>query len=548
MKRLRKSPSTFTLLLPILAVAGFAAVVFAAARSPVGVSGKEVGAEIANLKPTVLVVDRTLAKEWKDVGATPAAAAPDLLVLRRLSLALFGMIPSLEEIRSFEADTRPDRLDHWTRRMLADPRFNDYFAERLARMVVGTEGGQFIIYRRDRFVEWLSRQLKDGVPWDQTVHSMLTQQGLSTDRPAVNFVAAAINEGDIDENKLAGRTARAFLGQRMDCAQCHDHPFAVWKQEQFEGLASFFGQTKQTITGVEDMPVQNGVQQEYKVQDRKTLKDRVVEPRVPFHSEWMPKEGSRREKLAAWITHPENRRFERAIANRVWGFVYGKPYLEPVDDLEDPKDGETDMLDVLGKEFREKSYDLRRLVQTIVSSKAFRTSSEPPAGADEKATYLSECHWAVFPLIRLRPEQVIGSMLQSSSVQTVDYNSNLLFRLIRITRRNDFVKEYGDFGDDELQLHGGTIPQRLLMMNGQLAAEVFEAGFFNPTSRLSVMNSSDEKCVENAYLVCLTRRPNPEESIHFSGRLKDLRGGERQKAVEDMMWSLVNSTEFSWNH
>src|SRR5206468_647390 len=113
-------------------------------------------------------------------------------------------------------------------RMLDDQRFAYYFAERLARSYVGTEAGQFLIFRRDRFVEWLSDELRKNTPYDDVVRSMISAQGLWTGEPATNFVTAGINEGNIDENKLAGKTVRAFLGQRIDCAQCHDHPFDNW--------------------------------------------------------------------------------------------------------------------------------------------------------------------------------------------------------------------------------------------------------------------------------------------------------------------------------
>src|SRR5262249_57141643 len=115
--------------------------------------------------------------------------------------------------------------------------------------------------------------------------------------PAVNFVTAAINEGDVDENKLAGKTVRAFLGQRIDCAQCHDHPFAHWKQHEFEELAAFYGQVQQSIVGIEDKTSKDGKPVEYEVEDRKTLEKHVVPVAVPIHSEWLPAEGSRPDRL-----------------------------------------------------------------------------------------------------------------------------------------------------------------------------------------------------------------------------------------------------------
>ena len=552
-----------TKLLPLVVVCAIATIVAMAARSPLPPAARlpEVGVDISDLKPAVARVDTELAARWKAANIAPAGAAPELQVLRRLSLALQGTIPSLEEIRQFESDDRPDRLEHWTRRILADKRFADYFAERLARGLVGKEDGQFVIYRRGRFIDWLSEQLRENTPYDEMVRRMISESGLWTGNPAVNFVTAAINEGDVDENKLAGKTVRAFLGQRIDCAQCHDHPFEHWKQQDFEGLAAFYGQVQQSIVGVEDRPVRDGKTVEYEIEDRKTLETRVVPCGVPFHPEWLPENGSRRARLAQWITNPANRRFERAIANRVWGLLFGRPYDEPVDDLPDPDDEKPDLLDVLGKDFREHNCDLRRLIQVVAGSKAFRRASEFELPADPSRSFgeelaalkAAEGSWAVFPLIRLRPEQVIGSIFQSSSMQTADQNSHWMFRVLRLAQGGQFVREYGDLGENELQDRGGTIPQRLLMMNGELASG--PSGGVNPfasliaaTWRIAAMASTNESCVETVYLVCLTRRPTGEELSHFAEQLKGKEKSERQKVVEDLVWTLFNSTEFSWNH
>jgi len=547
-----------TLLLPLAVVLAVASIVALAARSPLPPAEKlvEVGVDISDLKPAVERVNAEFATRWKEASVKPATSASELQVLRRLSLALQGTVPSLQEVRQFEADERSDRLEHWTRRMLADKRFADYFAERLARGLVGTAGGQFVIFRRGRFVEWLSEQLQKNTPYDEMVRTMIAQTGLWTGNPAVNFVTAAINEGDVDENKLAGKTVRAFLGQRIDCAQCHDHPFQHWKQQEFEGLAAFYGQVQQSIVGIEDKTARDGKPVEYEVEDRKTLEKRTVPASVPFHPEWLPETGTRRERLAAWITHPANRRFERSIANRVWGLLFGRAYTEPVDDLPDPEDGKRDLLDLIGQDFREHHCDLRRLVQVVAASEPFRRASEfePPAdsqrslGEDLGALQAAEKSWAVFPLIRLRPEQVIGSIFQSSLIQTTDQNSHLLLRTLRLIQGGQFVSQYGDLGENELNDRGGTIPQRLLMMNGELAAGPTKSNPINAVARIAAFASTDEKCVETAYLVCLTRRPTPEELAHFVEQLQGKAFDERRGVVEDLVWTLFNSTEFSWNH
>lgn len=537
--------SWWKLMLPIGIVVGVCLLVASAARDPLrrAVPHSSIGPQ-SDIAATVSAADQILAKRWQVAGVEPAVMAEELTVLRRLSLALLGSIPSLEEIRVFEADAGPDRLSRWTERMLADRRFAEYFAARLSRVYVGADVGQFIVFRRDRFNAWLADQLQQNTPYDQIVREMLTAQGLWTGRPATNFVTAAFADGNLDRNELAGRAVRAFLGQRIDCAQCHNHPFADWKQAQFEGLAACFGQIQVSAIGIED-----NLKRTFEVDDPKLQAVREVAPDVPFHPEWFPGEGTSRQRLAAWVTHPENRRFERATVNRVWGLMFGRPWIEPVDDLPNPEEDQaTDLLDLLGRDFREHDYDFKRLIRVITALRAFRLSSEHPAWESGEQMDVVDRSWAAFPLTRLRPEQVIGSMIQASSLKTADREAHLLFRTVRMFREIDFVKEYGDLGDNELKDRAGTIPQALLRMNGKLSREMCEPNIANAAGRINALASGTDSCLEMCYLVCLSRRPTPAEVAVLLPMFEDSKNARREAVVEDIYWSLFNAPEFSWNH
>jgi Protein of unknown function (DUF1549)/Protein of unknown function (DUF1553) len=578
------------LVLPVVVVLAVCTLVAWAAHSPVDWrridnsapargDSRTVSQPPADIAEIVSAVDRYFDSAWKESGRTAAQPAEDLQLLRRLTSALCGTIPSLEEIRIFESTDSPDRLDQWTSRLLSDSRFADYFAERLARSFVGNEMGQFVIFRRDRFSDWLRQQLTKNTPYDQMVREMISGTGLWTDHPATNYITVAIANGELDENKLAGRTVRAFLGQRIDCAQCHDHPFAEWKQAQFQGLASLFGQAQNSLVGIEDKSHKT-----YEVEDRKTLKKHVVDPAVPFHPEWLPGTGTRRERLAAWITHSDNRRFERATANRIWGLLFGKPFHSPVDDLPDPAaDAEKDVLDLLGADFRAHNCDLRRMIRVIAASRPYRLDSvgeeaslaEKPSAPGKPAAHSQStgapadswnkaadktsepnasassdpiAAWASFPMTRLRPEQLIGAMSQARSVRTIDQNSHLFVRATLYFQENDFVKEYGDLGENELDDRTGTISQALLRMNGKLATDAIKADPLNASSRLSGFSGSDANCLEGCYLVALSRRPTPAEREYFLQQLSNAGAQGRTQVVEDILWSLFNSPDFSWNH
>ena len=506
-------------------------------------------------------IDSWFEARWEEEGLTPAAPADELEVLRRLSLALHGTIPSLEEIRAFEADAGPDRLDRWTDRMLADRRFSDYWAERLARSLVGVHEGNLVLYRRDRFKAWLADRLHRNEPWDETVRLMIATDGMWTAAPAANFVTAEVENDALDRNALAGRTVRAFLGQRIDCAQCHDHPFADWKQDDFEGLAAFYGRTDYGLTGVREHLEDAGEPREFTVQDRETLEDRSVAPSVPFADgrlpgDFEPDSAGRRRALAAWVTHADNRRFGRAVANRVWGLTFGRAWHEQVDDLPDPEPlepGEAgDLLDRLAAVFRAgrggAGHDLKRLIRTICRSRAFRLASVA-SHVHQRSDYDDLAGaGAAFPLTRLRPEQVIGAMVQAASVRTLDRDSPLFLRFLRFARETDFVRDYGDPGEDELIRAPGTVPQALLRLNGDLARELSAGGPLSASGRLEWFAGPPPRQIEAAFLCVLTRRPTPDETAALAAYFEEPGDDEDAYPMEDVYWTLFNAPEFSWNH
>jgi uncharacterized protein DUF1549/uncharacterized protein DUF1553 len=492
-------------------------------------------------RDTVDQVDASFREQWSTAKVRPTRPAPDLLVARRLALGLVGTVPSLEEIRQLESEALPkeQRLPWWLDHLLQDRRFADYFAERLARTYVGAEDGPFLLYRRSRFVSWLEESLAQNRPYDVIVRDLIADDGLWTDKPATNFVSVTCQQdkqNQPDPVRLAGRVTRAFLGLRLDCAQCHNHPFAAWKKADFEGLSAFFGQTHVGFTGIYDGPG------EYVVEDRKTQIERTVEPRVPFAPELLPDHGTRRQQLAVWVTHPQNPYFARAAVNRVWALLFSRPLVDPVDNLEQ-NETTPPALQILADDFSSHGYDLRRLIRLIASSEAFRLDSAADGGDGEAEVKA----FAVFPLTELRPEQVAGGVQQAASVATLNAQSHLLLRLALYGQQNEFIKRYGDSGEDEFGGRAGTTPQSLLLMNGSLVHDKLVESPFNASTRIAWMAPDNPRAVETAYLAALTRRPTPAEEAHFEKALADDHLTRPQR-VEDLSWALINSTEFLWNH
>lgn len=499
------------------------------------------------LDAAVAKVDAAFRSSWTAAAVEPTPEANALTLARRFSLALTGAVPSLEEIRRLEnlpkdADPAASWLDH----LFSDRRSADYLAERFARAFVGVETGPFLVYRRRRLVNWLGDQIESNRPYDAIVRDLVSAEGLWTTRPETNFITVTVVQGGSkegpDELKLAGRTARAFLGLSLDCMQCHDDLFDDrWKQTDFHQLASFFAQTDLKLTGIHDDP-KTSYQTRYLGETASVR----VDPSVPYGSEFFNKEGSRREQLARWITHPDNTPFARAAVNRVWAILFGKPLVDPVDDL--PIDGPFPAgLEELAREFTASGHDLRHLIRLIALSEPFRRESRS-SDPDKPTTLEQEASWAAFPLTPLRPEQVAGSVIQSSTLKALDSETHVLQKLRRFAETQDFVKRYGDPGEEEFAGGSGTIPQRLLLMNGKLVHERTEPNpVMNSSTRIARYSPSDETAVKAAFLASLTRYPAQAELDHFVGSLAGTTGDVRDQALADLHWTLINTTEFSWN-
>jgi hypothetical protein len=207
-------------------------------RPPVGKVSSEVGlpkTKLEDIWQAARKVNADFEQTWAQKQMQPTVKADDLTLVRRLSLALTGSIPSLQEIRALESVKGVDITQWWLTQLFADRRASDYLAERLVRVYVGIENGPFLIYRRRRLVDWLSEALQKNRPYDQIARSLIDAKGVWTTNPEVNFISVTNeNKKGPDEAKLAARVSRAFLGVQMDCVQCHDGKLgSTWKQRIF---------------------------------------------------------------------------------------------------------------------------------------------------------------------------------------------------------------------------------------------------------------------------------------------------------------------------
>lgn len=498
-------------------------------------------------------VDQAFKRQWDSREIEHAEKAPNLLVARRLALGLAGTIPSLEEIREFEGQPSEHQIHWWVSRLLEDERTSNHIAERFARALVGVENGPFLVFRRRRFVSWLADEIHANRRYDQLVRDILTDEGLWTDTPAVNFYTRTITEDEEDNRPdpvlLAGRTSRAFLGMRIDCLQCHDDFLGTINlgsaenpisgtQLDFHALAAFFAEIENSLIGIRDEPNQGPY--EYKLLDAN--EQDAIQPTVPFNHDLDAHEGGLRYRLARWVTHPSNKPFARATVNRIWAIIFGRGLVHPVDDI--PLEGPfPDALEILADDFVESGFDVHRLIRIIASTEVMQLESY----ADFEVTGKHENAWAVFPMVRLRPDQVAGGISQSTKLTTIDSNAHILTRLMKFGQQNDFVQRFGDPGEDEFLDRGETVTQRLLMLNGEMVGERLD-NFLNAPAHLAGLSPNRETAVDTVYLTTLTRRADEEEKNKAVSAIGDKQGPQRTEEIVDLYWSLLNSAEFRWNH
>ena len=530
------------------------------------------------LPGTLAPLDEAFARAWQTHQLEPTPPADDLTIMRRLSLALTGMPPSLEQIRWVESLPASQRFEQHLAHLLQDPRTHDYLAERLTRSWVGAESGPFVVFRRQRFVTWLSDQLQQNRPYDQIVRDMLTARGLWTDHGPVNFFSAqadADQDNRIDLVRVTGRVSRNFLGMRIDCLQCHDDftggtEFGTPEepreglQTDFHRLASFFGQIQLAPTGLHDRlsaPT-------YAVELLGDVEPTRLTAAVPYGQDWVasPSDNAAtaavaataadsaatvdatnsdtplRQTFAQWLTHRENRPFARAMVNRVWGLMFGKPLVEPIDNL--PLHGPFPPgLEELTDDFIAHGYNLRRLITRIAYSRPFTVDSR----GSHELTPAHQQHWACFPTTKLRPEQMAGTISQAASLVALDDSTHIVTQLVRFGEELDFLTRYGDLGDQEFEQDGETVSQRLLLLNGEMATQrlrVQDGLPFNSVIQLERLGQSPAQIVELVYLIVLTRRPTPHEVAVIAPVIAE----ERRAGIEDLLAVLINSSEALWNH
>jgi len=490
-------------------------------------------------------IDRAVFGKLNRMRVSPSEPCTDAEFLRRAMLDALGVLPTPDEVRAFLADAAPDKRAKLVDRLLARPEFAEFWTLKFADIL--RANGRLIENKGTfAFNRWIKSNLERNVPLDRFVRDLLTANGSTLRNPAANYYRISR-----DPENSVETTAQLFLGVRIQCAKCHNHPFERWTQDDYYGFAAFFSRVKHKPGGLpEDEVIYAGTAGEVR-QPRtgKTMKPKALGgPVYDDSGSPDPNMPERRVSLANWLTGPGNPFFARSLVNRVWFHLMGRGIVEPVDDFRDSNPASNDeLLDGLAADFAKGGFDLRALVRSILVSRTYQLASKANDLNATDTIYFSHAY------ARLLPAEVLLDAISAVTGTTTPFDG--LPKGTRATQipdgkmENPFLKTFGRPARElaceceresdsnlsqALQLIGGaTVNGKLRDDSGRMA-------------RLAKSDLAPEAIARELYLVALARDPNPTET---AAAVKHLAAApDRRQAVEDLGWVLINSKEFLFRH
>lgn len=500
-------------------------------------------------------IDEHFEKYWAEAQVEPAPRADDAEFLRRAHLTLAGKIPPAAEIREFLTDSDPDKRSKVIDRLLARATFAEHVANTWRDVLLpGLNNNLQARALAPQFEAWLRLRVAEGRSFDQIAAELLTANAAGGDLNGFDpartgepspLAFYALNE--LKPENLAASASRALLGVQIQCAQCHDHPFAAWKQEQFWSVAAFFkpattpmgeGVAAMAAAGVSDSFDRSPIA----IPDTpKTAAPLFLDGSTPA---WDGQLGNRA-TLARWIVGRENPYFARATANRLWHHAFGLGLVEPVDDLDvDNPASHPEVLELLAAQLTAHDFDLSYLARAIAGTRVFQLSSTTTHSSQEESKHFARA------LVRgMTAEQLFDSVAQATGYReaAVQNMQQQLYDTASI--RAEFLAKFSASNERPAESQT-SILQALALMNGRLVSDatslersrtltaVAEAPFLDTPAR-----------VEALFLATLSRKPTAEESTRFVSYIAQ--SGEStnaKEALSDVFWALLNTAEFKLSH
>ena len=507
--------------------------------------------------PKANYIDQLVFDRLQKLRIAPSELCDDATFLRRVTLDLAARTPTLEEFQAFTADNRPDKRAIRIDQLLADDAFTDYWtalwAEQL-RIIGGNYAPDATdIKAADAFYSWIHKQIESGRPMNEFVAEMVDSSGSNLTNGPVNLYTMLVHKPQFDPKAFAADFSQVFLGVQIQCAECHNHPFDRWTQDDYYSFVSFFTGMKRK-PGVE--PRERRIYCDLAAPPARHIVDgRPMPARVLGGINPVPAGGDPRTALAAWLTAPENDLFSRNLANRIWAQLMGRGVIEPVDDVRasnPPVNGP--LLDALSQRLVEARFDLRSLVRDICNSRTYQLSAKPNDSNQRDTRQFSHAH-----LRRLRADVLMDSVVMVTGVDRRFNGFPEGTKAIEYYPREAGDTEGPHFGDPFFATFGRssrgtvcacetkkepTLSQTLHMAVGDTVRDRIAANA--QIARLLESKLPPDEIIEQLYIRTLCRRPTPFEQT----ALKELIGENVSdpQVYEDIFWSLLNSTEFVFNH
>jgi len=491
--------------------------------------------------PQYNYIDRAIDAKLQRLKIQPSAIADDATFLRRVSLDLTGQIPTPAAVQAFLADRTPQ---HQKRaklidKLIASPAYVDHWTVKWGdllqsnRKYLGDKG----VYG---FREWIHDAIAANRPYDKMVRELLTARGSSYDDPATNYFRVTR-----DAKPTMEKTTQVFLGVRMVCAQCHDHPFERWTQKQYYEMSAFFSAVGLRAGYEVGEEIIFDQRSDYEMKHPKD--GRTVAPKLLLASAkpmTVPTDEHRRDALADWIVSRDNPFFAKAIANRLWSYFMGKGIIDPVDDIRasNPPSNPA-LLDALAKDVADHNFDLQYLMRTIANSRAYQTSIDPNEWNAADRDNFSHA----FPR-RLSAEELMDAVTAAAGARPnfpeVPEDTNADQLVDPHIGHEGFLDVFGrpprESACECERRSDFSLPQALNLVNGRTISDAVA----DPKGRITTLvlsGKTDAAIVDELYLASMGRAPTTEErdrAVHY------LAPGPRATRAQDLLWALLNSKAF----
>jgi hypothetical protein len=508
-------------------------------------------------------IDQNVFAKLAELRIEPSDLCTDFEFLRRANLNTIGVLPTPAEVKAFLADTRPDKRAALIESLLVRPEFVDHWALFLGDLfqnrkerdhdVRGTKGVR-------AFHAWLRKQVASNRPWDQLARDVLLAKGNSTENPAVGYFIVTVGEhGDPSQSEVVDSVAQAFLGTRIGCARCHNHPLERYTQDDFFHFAGFFSRVKLERKETKQGPtVLRVLGADGKDPQLAKSPIGVGQPRTGVFLEPRPLDRSPirtiqsgddpRVSLANWITDPKNETFAGAMVNRIWRHYLGIGLVEPVDDLRPSNPPSNPALwQALCREFVRSKYDLKNLMRLILNSRTYQLSSTTRS-TNEKGTRFYPHYYA-----RRLPAEVLLDAL-SAATGIPDHfpgypaglragqlpDPGLRSYFLTLFGRSDRITACACERSGEI-----TMPQLLHLQNGDSVIAKIRA-MDSRLTKMLLAKKPDAEIIDELFLATLSRFPT---EANRAAVVKSLAETDRRDEVfRDLSWALMNSKEFCFNH